>query len=81
MATIQPVHPGVTAEARKRFGLFLSEIRKERRITQAQIAEALGVDQARVSQIESGKAQFFDLYFGYAAALGLRWLLKEKDDK
>lgn len=50
----------------------LAEARKQRRMTQAEVAVAMGVTQTRVSQIEHGRIERseVDTLASYAAALG-----------
>jgi DNA-binding XRE family transcriptional regulator len=52
----------------------LAEIRRARHLTQQQVAAALGVSKARVSQIEHGQADRAAIQglAGYVAALGGR---------
>ncbi|MCC3329453.1 helix-turn-helix domain-containing protein [Nocardia abscessus] len=51
-------------------GHQLAELRKQCGATQAQVAELMGVSQARVSQIEHGKITSMDLVRDYIVALG-----------
>ena len=51
-------------------GHQLAEMRKAAGLTQAQVAEALGVSQARVSKIEHGEISGIDVVRAYVAALG-----------
>jgi predicted XRE-type DNA-binding protein len=51
-------------------GHQLAEMRKTAGLTQAQVAEALGVSQARVSKIEHGEISGIDVVRAYVAALG-----------
>jgi DNA-binding XRE family transcriptional regulator len=51
-------------------GYQLSEMRKAVGITQAELAEALGVSQGRVSRIESGEVSGIEVVRAYVAALG-----------
>jgi DNA-binding XRE family transcriptional regulator len=57
------------AEAR---GWRLAEIRRRRGLTQAQVAERMGVGKSRVSQIERGRVSTRDVLDRYVAALGGR---------
>jgi transcriptional regulator with XRE-family HTH domain len=50
---------------------FIREWRKHRQLTQAQLAERLGIDQSYVTKIETGKRRY-DQMFLEAAALELR---------
>ncbi|HYT10179.1 MAG TPA: helix-turn-helix transcriptional regulator [Mycobacteriales bacterium] len=51
-------------------GAQLAEIRKQLGITQAQLAEATGLTQARISQIENGAATSLDVLRAYITGLG-----------
>ncbi len=53
-------------------GHRLGEVRRARGITQAQIAQRMGVTKGRVSQIERGRISGQDVVARYAAALGGR---------
>jgi DNA-binding XRE family transcriptional regulator len=55
-------------------GYHLKELRKSLGKTQREIAEALGISQSRVSQIENGNVEAMELETlrAYAAALGGR---------
>ena len=51
-------------------GYQLALLRKNTGLTQVQVAAAMGVSQARVSQIEHGKVTEVDAIRGYVEALG-----------
>ncbi len=51
-------------------GVQLAEIRKQLGMTQAQLAEAAGLSQARISQIENGKAVSLESLRAYVTGLG-----------
>jgi DNA-binding XRE family transcriptional regulator len=51
-------------------GHQLAEMRKAAGLTQAEVAEALGVSQTRVSKIEHGEVSGIDVVRSYVAALG-----------
>jgi predicted XRE-type DNA-binding protein len=51
-------------------GYQLAQLRKSAGLTQAQVAAAMGVSQARVSQIEHGKISEMDAVRAYIEALG-----------
>ena len=53
-------------------GHRLAELRRARDLTQAQIAERMGVTKGRVSQIEQGQISGQEVLARYAAALGGR---------
>jgi DNA-binding XRE family transcriptional regulator len=57
------------AEAR---GWRLAEIRRRRGLTQAQVAERMGVGKSRVSQIERGRVSRREVLGRYVEALGGR---------
>ena len=57
------------AEAR---GWRLAEIRRRRGLTQAQVAERMGVGKSRVSQIERGRVSTREVLDRYIEALGGR---------
>jgi transcriptional regulator with XRE-family HTH domain len=51
-------------------GYQLAQLRKNSGLTQAQVAAAMGISQARVSQIEHGKITELDAVRAYIEALG-----------
>ncbi|MDH6575775.1 XRE family transcriptional regulator [Kitasatospora sp. MAP5-34] len=51
-------------------GHELAELRRVAGLTQREVAELLGVSQARVSQIEHGQVDSLDNLRAYAAAIG-----------
>ncbi|WP_432985871.1 helix-turn-helix domain-containing protein [Dactylosporangium sp. CA-233914] len=51
-------------------GAQLADIRKQLGLTQAQLAEAAGLSQARISQIENGTATSLESLRAYVAGLG-----------
>jgi DNA-binding XRE family transcriptional regulator len=51
-------------------GAQLAEVRKRLGMTQAQLAEVAGLSQARISQIENGKATSLETLRAYVTALG-----------
>ena len=51
-------------------GHQLAEMRTAAGLTQAELADALGVSQARVSKIEHGEISGIDVVRAYVAALG-----------
>ena len=62
-------------EAHKRAmdaSLHLAALRKRHAMTQRQVADAMGVSQARISQIEHGVNLELETISGYIAALGGR---------
>jgi DNA-binding XRE family transcriptional regulator len=53
-------------------GHRLAEVRKQRGLTQLQVADRMGVTKGRVSQIEQGKVSGQDVLARFAVALGGR---------
>lgn len=53
-------------------GYRLAELRKQRGLTQQQVADRMGVARGRVSQIERGKVSGQDVLASFAVALGGR---------
>jgi DNA-binding XRE family transcriptional regulator len=51
-------------------GAQLADIRKQLGMTQAQLADATGLSQARISQIENGKATSLEILRSYVTGLG-----------
>lgn len=51
-------------------GAQLAEIRQQLGLTQVQLAEATGLSQARISQIENGDAVGLDTLRAYVVGLG-----------
>jgi DNA-binding XRE family transcriptional regulator len=51
-------------------GAQLADIRKQLGMTQQQLAEAAGVSQARISQIENGEVTSLETLRAYVAGLG-----------
>jgi len=51
-------------------GAQLAEIRKQLGLTQVQLAEAAGLTQARISQIENGEATSLESLRAYVTGLG-----------
>lgn len=51
-------------------GHQLAEMRTTAGVTQAELADALGVSQARISKIEHGEISGIDVVHSYIAALG-----------
>jgi DNA-binding XRE family transcriptional regulator len=51
-------------------GAQLADIRKQLGLTQAQLAEAAGLSQARISQIENGDSTSLESLRAYVAGLG-----------
>lgn len=60
-------------DERQRIGARIAELRRERGMSQAQLAEAAGLRQSNVSRIEAGKyATTLDLLTTIADALGVK---------
>ena len=63
---------GAAGERREAYvrGYQLAEMRKSAGLTQAQVADILGVSQARISKIEHGEISGIEIVRAYVAALG-----------
>ncbi|MEV1248231.1 helix-turn-helix domain-containing protein [Nonomuraea sp. NPDC050022] len=55
-------------------GFQLAEFRQAASVTQAELANTLGVNQARVSKIEHGEVSGIDVVREYIAAIGGTWI-------
>lgn len=68
----QAVGKATARERREAYvrGHQLAEMRTTAGVTQAELAEALGVSQARISKIEHGEISGIDVVRAYVAALG-----------
>jgi DNA-binding XRE family transcriptional regulator len=68
----QAAGKAVARERREAYvrGRQLAEMRTAAGLTQAELADALGVTQARVSKIEHGEVSGIDVVRAYVAALG-----------
>ena len=71
-ATERVVAQAAAAERRVTYvrGYQLAEMRKSAGLTQTQVAEILGVSQARMSKIEHGEISGIGIVRAYVAALG-----------
>lgn len=65
---------------RKTVGEMLTSLRKEEGITQAELAEQLGVSQARISQIENEGPATVKQLCEYMNALEISWRLMKWTD-
>lgn len=67
--------------ARQTVGLYIRDLRKDRGLTQEQVAEAIGVTHATVNKIEQGKFNYgIDLFLKLSIVLGFRFELQAKDE-
>jgi DNA-binding XRE family transcriptional regulator len=64
------VEAGKQALLAEVLGYRLAEVRKQRGLSQQQVADRMGVTKGRISQIEQGKISGQDVLTRYAAALG-----------
>ena len=66
----------------QKIGAFISECRKEKGLTQAQLAEKLGVTDKSVSRWENGRTMpDMSLYEDICGVLGIRARPESKDQK
>lgn len=71
----------VIKTARQQVGLYIKELRKDRGLTQEQVAEAIGVTHATVNKIEQGKFNYgIDLFFKLSVVLDFRFEFQAKDE-
>ncbi|GAB3672279.1 helix-turn-helix domain-containing protein [Saccharopolyspora tripterygii] len=68
----EAVAAGKEAMLAEVLGYRLAEIRRNRGLTQLEVADRMGVTKGRISQIEQGKLAGQDVLARYAAALGGR---------
>jgi DNA-binding XRE family transcriptional regulator len=68
----QAIGKAAAGERREAYvrGHQLAEMRATAGVTQAELADALGVSQARISKIEHGEISGIDVVRAYVAALG-----------
>lgn len=65
-----------TTDFRERVGAMLARARKEKGITQVQLAERLGMAQGNLSRIESGRYMSIDVIGRYLDAIGAELTIK-----
>jgi putative transcriptional regulator len=71
----------VIKTARKQIGLFIKDLRKERNVTQEELAESIGVTHATVNKIENGRFNYgIDLFFKISVVLGFKLELISKTE-
>ena len=63
----------ITNDERQRIGRRIAELRKERGLSQAQLAAQCGIQQAHIARIENGRYSVgFDTLQSIAQALGMQ---------
>jgi len=65
-----------TTDFRARVGAMLAQARKEKGITQIQLAERLGMAQGSLSRIETGRYMSIDVIGRYLDAIGAELTIK-----
>ena len=78
---MKQINPEYIAEIRKIIGSWLLDFRKEKGITQEQLAEQLGIGKATISKIESGKWLSIEMLIKLSVELDFFIFLVEKDSK
>lgn len=77
----QKTNPEYVAQVRQVIGGWLLDFRKEKEITQEQLAEQLGIGKATISKIESGKWLSIEMLIKLSIHLDFFIFLVEKDSK
>jgi len=74
-----PINPEYVAQVRQVIGGWLLDFRKEKGITQSELAEQLGVGKATISKIESGKWLSIEMLIKLSIQLDFFIFLVEKE--
>lgn len=78
---MKQINPEYVAQVRQVIGGWLLDFRKEKGITQEQLAEQLGIGKATISKIESGKWLSIEMLIKLSVELDFFIFLVEKDSK
>lgn len=78
---MKQINPEYVAQVRQVIGGWLLDFRKEKGITQEQLAEQLGIGKATISKIESGKWLSIEMLIKLSVELNFFIFLVEKDNK
>ena len=78
---MKQINPEYVAKVRQVIGGWLLDFRKEKGITQEQLAEQLGIGKATISKIESGKWLSIEMLIKLSVELDFFIFLVEKDSK
>ena len=76
-----PINPEYVAQVRQVIGGWLLDFRKEKGITQSELANQLGIKKATISKIESGKWLSIEMLIKLSIQLDFFIFLVEKDSK
>jgi len=77
----QKINPEYVDQVRQVIGGWLIDFRKEKGITQEQLAEQLGIGKATISKIESGKWLSIEMLIKLSVELDFFIFLVEKESK
>lgn len=78
---MKQINPEYVAQVRQVIGGWLLDFRKEKGITQEQLAEQLGIGKATISKIESGKWLSIEMLIKLSVELDFFIFLVEKESK
>lgn len=78
---MKQINPEYVAQVRQVIGGWLLDFRKEKGITQEQLAERLGIGKATISKIESGKWLSIEMLIKLSVELDFFIFLVEKESK
>lgn len=75
------INPEYIEQVRQLIGQWVAEFRKQKGLTQAQLAKELGVSHPTVSKIEAGKWLSIEMLIRLSVHLDFYLFLLEKDSK
>lgn len=75
----EKINPEYVASIREIIGEWLREFRKERRMTQMELADELGISEATVSKMEAGKWLSLEMLIKVSVVLDFYLFLCPKD--
>lgn len=78
---MKQINPEYVAQVRQVIGGWLLDFRKEKGITQEQLAEQLGIGKATISKIESGKWLSIEMLIKLSIELDFFIFLVEKESR
>lgn len=76
------LHPEISKIARQRIGLYLSDLRKHKKISVYRIAKDTGMTQEQIRSIEKGDRSYtIDSFLAYIKAIDCYFYLANRDGK